>query len=145
MKSRIHHGCPCIVIVDNAHLLVCIFILVAIMSGARNCRDSIRCERLYSKMKIIFPHHKNELISASILLSNMYASLGNTDQVALIRSDRIKDHGNKVTPGMSWTEKNGEIVVRYCHVLRVSEYNRCVRGYMKIFIRIKIQRKYQCN
>ena len=118
MKELIHRVCLCIVSVDNVCSLICLVILVAIMSGTRNSRDSVRCEKLYNRMALLFPQHKDSLTSASILLSNIYTSLGDDDQAALIRSNRIRDHGNKVAPGMTWTEKDGEIVVK--HLLQSS-------------------------
>ena len=113
MKGRIHRICLCIVSAGNVCSFICCIILVAIMSGTRNCRDSVRCEKLYKRMTLLFPRHKDDLISASILLSNIYSSLGDDDQAALIRSNRIRDHGKKVMPGMTWTEKDGEIAVTY--------------------------------
>ena len=88
-------------------------ILVAIMSGARNHRDLVRCDKFYNRIKTLFPHHKDYLISASILLSNTYSSLGHDQQAAAIQSHRKTHHGSKVKPGMTWTEKDGEIAVKY--------------------------------
>lgn len=63
-------------------------------------------------MQSLFPEEKSDMISASILLSNTYASLGDDEQVKQIREDRIKKFGNKVKVGISWTEVNGELVVK---------------------------------
>ena len=82
------------------------------MSGARNCRNSVLSEKMYNRMKNLFPEQKDYLTSASILLANLYSSLGDYDQAAAIQWNRKTDYGNKVEPGTTWTEKDGEIVVR---------------------------------
>jgi hypothetical protein len=87
-------------------------ILVAILSGARNSRQHILSKQIYDRMKILFPDQKETLISGSILLSNIYSSLGDHEQAENIRSNRIKELGTKVKPGLAWTEFNGEIIVR---------------------------------
>jgi hypothetical protein len=85
---------------------------VAILSGARNSRQHIISKQIYDRMKILFPDQKERLISGSILLCNIYSSLGDHEQAENIRSNRIKELGTKVKPGVAWTEFNGEIVVR---------------------------------
>jgi len=82
------------------------------LSGARNCRDSILSQKLYNRMKSLFPDRRENLISASILLCNTYSSLGEYEQAKDIRSNIIKQFGTKVKVGLSWTEVNGEIVVK---------------------------------
>ena len=82
------------------------------LSGARNSRQHILAKQIYDRMKILFPDQKETLISGSILLCNIYSSLGDHQQAENIRSNRIKEFGTKVKPGVSWTECNGEIVVR---------------------------------
>ncbi len=64
-------------------------------------------------MKYLFPDDKEALVSGSILLSNIYTSLGDYERAEDIRLTRIKEFGTKVKPGLSWTEVNGELVVRY--------------------------------
>ncbi len=86
-------------------------VLVAILSGARNHRDSTLAEQIYNRMKCLFPDEKDALISGSILLYNIYSSLGDHEQAEKIRLNRIKEIGKKVQPGLSWTEINGELVV----------------------------------
>ncbi|CAM4821705.1 unnamed protein product [Rotaria magnacalcarata] len=83
---------------------------VAILSGARNSRDSILSEKMYRRMKILFPDEKGALISGSILLCNVYSSLGDHEEAEDIRFNRRKELGKKVQVGLSWTEVNGEIV-----------------------------------
>ncbi len=115
MKSQTHLLYLCIVSIYHIDLLLFLnlnIILVAMLSGARNCRDSILSEKLYNRMKSLFPDRRENLISASILLCNTYSSLGEYEQAKHIRSNRIKQLGTKVKVGLSWTEVNGEIVVK---------------------------------
>ena len=112
MKRVIHRACLCTVSTDDVFSFIFCLILVAIMSGARNCRDAVRSQKLYNRMKTLFPNEKNHIISASILLSNTYSSLGDNHQAAAVQSHRKIHHGKKVKPGMTCTEKDGEIVVK---------------------------------
>ena len=82
------------------------------LSAARTHRDSSLSQKLYDRMKYLFPDKKSELISAAILLSNTYSSLGDDQHVQSIRANRLKHLGSKVKLGLSWTEVNGELVVR---------------------------------
>ena len=84
---------------------------VAMLSGARNQRDSELSQRLYDRMTSLFPGQKPALISASILLSNTYLSTGEHERAQEIRLKRIKQFGRKVKPGLSLTDVNGELVV----------------------------------
>ncbi len=63
-------------------------------------------------MKILFPDHKDHLISGSILVGNIYSSLGDYEKAATIRSNTIKEYGGKVKVALSWTEVDGEIAVK---------------------------------
>ncbi len=82
------------------------------LSGARNCRDSVVSEEIFNRMKSLFPDQKTALMSGSILLSNIYSSLGDYGRASNIKSDRRKEFGIKVKIGLTWTEVNGEIVVK---------------------------------
>jgi hypothetical protein len=86
-------------------------ITAAILSGARNHRQVVLSQKLYDRMKDLFPDKKSDLISASILLSNTYSSLGDNQQAQEVRLNRIKQFGRNVKVGLSWTEVNGELVV----------------------------------
>ncbi len=88
-------------------------ILVAILSGTRNARNSILSKKIYNRMKSLFPDRTEHLIAGSILLSNTYLSVGEYEQAKHIRSNRIKELGKKVTPGLTWTEVNSELAVEY--------------------------------
>ncbi len=85
---------------------------MALLSGARNCRDSVLSEKIYNRMKILFSDQKDALKSGAILLGNTYSALGDYEKAETIRSNRINEYGKKVRPGLSWTEVDGEIVVK---------------------------------
>lgn len=86
---------------------------MALLSGARNHRQIDLSQKLYDRMKLLFPEAKSNLISASILLHNTYSSLGNYQQAKEVRRNRIEQFGENVKPGLSWTEVNGELSVSH--------------------------------
>ena len=116
LKSQIHPVHLCTVcdfdIAFVLHLLFISSIIVAILSGARNSRDYLLSEKVYAKMKTLFSDQKGALIAGSILLCNIYSSIGNHQQAQNSRSTRLETFGKQVKIGLSWTEVNGEIVVR---------------------------------
>ncbi|CAF1159522.1 unnamed protein product [Adineta steineri] len=93
----------------------CSAMYMAILSGARNSRNSIVSEKIYERMKLLFQNEKDTLTSGSILLSNIYSSLGQHEEAQHIRLNRIKQVGKKVQPGLAWTEKDGEIAQFTAH------------------------------
>ena len=86
---------------------------MAILSGARNARDHALSKKLYRRMKFLFANQSYDLTAASILLANTYISLGEYRQAEDIRLNRLNQSGNKVKVGLSWTEVNGQLVVKY--------------------------------
>ncbi|CAF4343840.1 unnamed protein product, partial [Rotaria sordida] len=68
---------------------------MAILSGARNSHQQILSKKIYDRMKILFPNEKETLKSGSILLSNTYSSVGDYQEAANIRLNRIKKLGTK--------------------------------------------------
>ena len=116
MKNHIHRTVPCIVSFQNdssrKFLSLDRYLYpVTMLSGARNHRDTVLSRKLFDRMQSLFPDHKDQLIAASILLANTYRSVGDHMEAEQIRNDRIKHLGNKIKPGCSWTEVNGELVV----------------------------------
>ncbi len=77
-----------------------------------NYRHSALSEKIYNRMRILFPDQKDDLQSGSILVGNIYSSLGDYEKAETIRSNAIKEYGKKVKPGLSWTEVDGEIAVK---------------------------------
>ena len=85
---------------------------MAILSSTRNARDYVLSKKLYNRMRFLFADENYDLASASILLENMYVSVGEYRQAEDIRLNRIKKSANKVKVGLSWTEVNGQLVVK---------------------------------
>ena len=83
------------------------------LSSARNHRQSNLSQKLYDRMKSLFPGQKPALISASILLSNTYSAIGEHELAQQVRRHRLQQFGSKIEPEVSWTNVNGEFVVRY--------------------------------
>lgn len=88
-----------------------LFILVILLSGARNHRRILLSQRIYDRMTSLFPDHKPALIAASILVSNTYRSVGEDEQAQHVRNNRLEQFGKRVRAGVSWTEVNGELAV----------------------------------
>ncbi|CAF1445957.1 unnamed protein product [Adineta steineri] len=88
---------------------------MALLSGARNSRQSHLSQEIHKRMQLLFPNEKNHLISASVLLCNISSSLGDHEEAQALRLDRIKEFGNKAKVGLSWTEVNGEVVQFTAH------------------------------
>jgi glycine betaine/choline ABC-type transport system substrate-binding protein len=86
-------------------------VTVTMLSGARNHRDFALSQKLYDRMKSLFPDQKSHLIAASVLVSNTYSSVGDEQQAQEVRISRLKQLGSKIKAGLSWTEVNGELVV----------------------------------
>ncbi|CAF1006799.1 unnamed protein product [Adineta ricciae] len=83
---------------------------MALLAGARNHRQIVRSEKVFKRMKNLFPEKKSALISASILLSNTYSSVGDYQSAEEERLKRIQQFGNNVKVGLSWTEVGDKIV-----------------------------------
>jgi hypothetical protein len=83
---------------------------VALLSGARNEKNSLLSQKMYDRMKKLFPDLTNPLISAAILLANTYASSGEIGKASSIRI-QLNQSNMKKKPGLSWTVINGQIFV----------------------------------
>ena len=81
------------------------------MSGARNHCNAALSHRLYERMKSLFPNQTNDIIAASVLLSNTYSSVGEHQQAEAVRANRVRQFGKRVKVGRSWTEVDDELVV----------------------------------
>jgi hypothetical protein len=92
----------------NSSLFV--FILVALLSGARNENNSHLSQQVFDQMKKLFPELKDSLISASILLANVYASSGELEKASDIRIQLTKSRAKKKL-GLTWTVINGQLFV----------------------------------
>jgi hypothetical protein len=92
----------------NPNLLV--FILVALLSGARNEKNIHLSEKVYDRMKKLFPESTNSMISAVVLLANAYASSGESEKSSNIRT-QLHQSGAKKKLDLSWTAINGQLFV----------------------------------
>ncbi|CAF3289692.1 unnamed protein product [Rotaria socialis] len=92
-----------------------IVMYMSLLSGARNNRNRNLSEKIYKRMKILFPNAKESLVSGVILLSNIYSSLGEYQEAKNFRSNQLEELGVKVKVGLSWTEIKGQIVQLKAH------------------------------
>ena len=85
---------------------------MTILSGLRNHRNIDLSEKIYDRMKSIFPTEKDFLVSGAILLANIYSSFGEHQQARDFQSKQIGELNHKAKIGLSLTEVNGELAVR---------------------------------
>ncbi|CAF4954602.1 unnamed protein product, partial [Rotaria sp. Silwood1] len=83
---------------------------MCLLSGVRNNRNKKLSEKIYNRMKSLFPDEKEGLTSGTILVSNIYSSVGEYQQAKEFRSNQMKELRKKVKSGLSWTDGSGEIV-----------------------------------
>ncbi len=92
------------------------FLLVALLSGARNKNNYYLAENIYNRMKKLFPDSSDQSTAASILLANIYASTGDIEKAGDIRNQLGKS-GAKKKIGLSWTVVNGKIYVSLKYII----------------------------
>ncbi|CAF2957013.1 unnamed protein product [Rotaria sp. Silwood2] len=85
------------------------FMNTSLLSGARNNRNRNLSEMIYRRMKFLFPDEKQDLVSGVVLLSNMYASVGEHELAKSFRYNQIKELRTKVKVGFTWTEVKGQL------------------------------------
>ncbi|UJR29805.1 hypothetical protein I4U23_017349 [Adineta vaga] len=85
-----------------------VVMLMALLSGARNNKDIEIAKKIFHRIQQHFPDLKNRLTSASILLCNVYTSVGEIEKSSNIKNS-LNQIGLKKTVGLSWTETNGQI------------------------------------
>lgn len=83
--------------------------LVALLSGTRNAKNSLLSQQIHDRMKKIFQSN-DSLISASILLSNTYASSGDIEKASDIKTE-LYQSGAKRKSALTWTVVNGQVYV----------------------------------
>ena len=86
------------------------FIVVALLSGARNEKNTNLAEEVFEQMKRLFPGLTNPLVAASVLLSNTLASSGNIGRATEMRKN-FNPVGAKKKVGLSWTVIDGQFYV----------------------------------
>ncbi|CAF4242472.1 unnamed protein product, partial [Rotaria magnacalcarata] len=67
-----------------------VFILVALLSGARNQKNSKLAQEVVDRIRMLFPDVKGSLLPASILLANTYASSGDIEKATNIKIELHK-------------------------------------------------------
>ncbi|CAF3391185.1 unnamed protein product [Rotaria socialis] len=87
---------------------------MALLSGARNEKNANLSQNIFDRMKKHFPELKSSLVSASILLSNVYASTGDHEKASNIRME-LEKSGAKKKVGLSITEIDGKILQFRAH------------------------------
>jgi hypothetical protein len=85
---------------------------VALLSGARNEKNIDLSKNVYDRMKELFPGSTNQLVSAAVLLANVYASSGEAEAASNIRT-QLNKSGTKKQMGLSWTAVNGQVFVSF--------------------------------
>ncbi|CAF4818458.1 unnamed protein product, partial [Rotaria magnacalcarata] len=96
---------------NKPHLIM----YMSLLSGARNNRNRHLSEKVYDRMKDLFPNEKQHLVSGAVLVSNVYSSFGEHQLATNFRSSQIKELRTNVTKGLSWTQINDEIVQFTAH------------------------------
>ena len=88
-----------------------IFISVALLSGARNHLNSRLSKEVYDRMKVLFRESDNVVVSAAVLLANVYGSLGRIEEASSVRKELSKLDTKKPV-GVTWTAPDGKLAVR---------------------------------
>ena len=88
---------------------------MALLSGARNHKNSQLAEEIYNRMKKLFPRLQHSWVSASVLLANTYSSSGDVGKATDIKIELVQS-GLKKTSALSWTTtNNGKYYVSLMH------------------------------
>ncbi len=85
-------------------------ILVTLLSGARNEKNSHLSQQIFDRMKKLFPDLNDPLMAAAILLANVYGSSGDIEKASDIKIQLNKSSAKKKI-GLSWSAANGKVFV----------------------------------
>jgi hypothetical protein len=99
----------------ESKLFYLLFLLVALLSGARNEKDSSLAALVFERMEQLFPGLTDSLTSASVLLANVYGATGDLEKASDIRN-KLNKSGVKKQIGISSTVLNGRFYVS-CELL----------------------------
>ncbi len=83
---------------------------MAVLSGARNDKNSYLAQQVYDRMKKKFPQLQDSLNSAGVLLTNIYGSIGDFEKASNIRAELYQSSAKKKV-GITWIVTNGKIYV----------------------------------
>ena len=93
---------------------------MALLSGARNHKNSQLAQEIYDRMNKLFPQLKDSWMAASILLANTYTLSGDIGKSTDIKIG-LAQSGVKKKSGLSWTTTtNGKYYVSLQYFLFVS-------------------------
>lgn len=85
--------------------------LVTLLSGARNQKNIHLCEKIFHRLKELFPHDPSSISSATVLLANTYGLHGDFRRLEDLRY-AMNRSGMKKVPGISSTIFQGQLVVK---------------------------------
>ena len=77
-----------------------IFVLVALLSGARNDKNIHLSQKVHNHMKKLFTALSDSLTAASVLLANVYASTGEFEKASQIKT-QLNEFGAKKAIGLT--------------------------------------------
>lgn len=97
-------------VVNTYVLNIFAFVPVALLSGARNDKNTDLAQTIYDRIKTLITTTQGSLTSAAVLLANTYASTGDIEKASDIRFQLGKS-GAKKKIGKSTTVVNGEVYV----------------------------------
>ncbi len=83
---------------------------MALLSGARNEKNTNLGKQVFDRMKKLFPELKSPIKSAGTLLANVYGSIGDIEQASSIRAE-LNQIDVKKKVGVSCIITNGQFYV----------------------------------
>ena len=102
---------PCIVSLSFTSIVRCLTdFSVALLSAARNYKNVQLAERVLARMSTLFADVQQAITSATVLLGNIYGSLGDTEKSSTLRLELTRSGVKKVV-GASWTAPDGTLAV----------------------------------
>ncbi|CAF2070889.1 unnamed protein product [Rotaria magnacalcarata] len=87
---------------------------MALLAGARNAKNNQISQKVFNRMKKLFPDLTDPITAATILLANSYASSGEIDMASKLRQELVKSRRKKQV-GLSWTLINGRVIRLRAH------------------------------
>ena len=84
---------------------------MSLLSGVRNRNDVALARQIIQRMKQLGGVDNNHFASASVLFTNILASSGDLEEASQLRLE-MSQSGIRKKVGLSWTEVNGEVVVK---------------------------------
>ena len=98
-------------LIDTFQILFGMIDQVAMLSGARNGKNTYLSQKIFDRIRLLFPHNENRLSSATVLLANTYGLTGDFTRTSELRMEMSQSKLKKV-PGRSSTIVDGKLVVR---------------------------------